>query len=163
MSVLALSLGSNIDPRVNIYHAQLELRELFGAIQCSRVYESEAVGFQGDNFLNMVVAVETDIDLKDIIRFIKSLENALGRNRSQPRFASRTIDIDVLFYGSATGEEVGIQLPRAEIVDNAFVLQPLADLLPDTVHTKTGRTYRQLWEQYDKSQQRLWPIDFESP
>ncbi len=158
MTRIALSIGSNIDAEANIRAALAELRAQFDRLLCSTTYKSQAVGFDGDNFLNLVVLAETDKSLEDVSGILKSLEDRLGRDRKQARFSGRTMDIDILLFGSQAGVIAGIELPRAEITENAFVLQPLAELLPDEVHPATGKSYKTLWQEYDKSKQRLWPI-----
>lgn len=159
MTTLALSIGSNIDAQSNI-RAALEALDLeFDNIRSSTTYESQAVGFDGDNFLNLVVLADTDKGLADVAAVLKRLEDELGRDRQQVRFSGRTMDIDILLYGSESGMCCGIELPRPEVTENAYVLQPLAELLPDMVHPATGLSYQKLWQDYDKSKQRLWAIE----
>ncbi len=157
MTTLVLSIGSNINAESNIRAALTELASEFADIQCSTTFESRAVGFEGDNFLNLVVLAETEKNLRDIAAFLKRLEDEFGRDRNQARFSGRTMDIDILLYGDESGTNIGIELPRPEITENAFVLQPLAELLPERVHPSTGFSYQQLWQNYDKSRQQLWP------
>jgi 2-amino-4-hydroxy-6-hydroxymethyldihydropteridine diphosphokinase len=160
---LALSLGSNIDAQRNIRLALDALARQFSSLSLSSVYESESIGFDGDNFLNLVVVVETDLSLVLVQEFLKQLEESQGRDRTQAKFSSRPIDVDILFYGSDDGASLSIELPRAEITRNAFVLLPLAELLPDAQHAPTGKTYAELWASYDKDSQKLWPIEFAWP
>ena len=161
MTTLALSIGSNIDAESNIRAALGALTLEFNNIRSSTTYESQAVGFDGDNFLNLVVLADTNKGLDDVATFLKRLEDRLGRDRLQARFSGRTMDIDILLYGSESGMVCGIELPRPEVTENAFVLQPLSELLPDSVHPATGMSYLQLWQDYDKSKQRLWPIEID--
>lgn len=163
MTTLALSIGSNIDAVSNIRAALNALAAQFEEMRCSTTFESQAVGFDGDNFLNLVVLAETDRSLDEVSAILKAIEDRLGRDRRQARFSGRTMDIDILLFGDETGAAAGIELPRAEITENAFVLQPLAELLPDEVHPATGKPYRLLWQEYDKSKQRLWPIETDWP
>ncbi len=163
MALVTLSLGSNIDPAANIREAVNVLRASHGPLRVSPVYESEAVGFEGDNFLNLVVAMEVDTCLESLATELKGLEQRQGRDRSAGGFAARTLDVDILTYDDLQGEVAGMRLPRPEITCYAFVLQPLADLLPDTRHPVLGKTYRDLWEEFRCSQgssQRLWQILF---
>lgn len=160
MTQLTLSLGSNQNADHHIRQALDGLQRLFGELILSSVFESEAVGFDGGNFLNMVVATDTDMSLSDISLAIKALEDANGRRRDVPRFSSRTLDIDILTYGDLLGEHCGMILPRPEITRNAFVLWPMAQICGDCLDPHSGKTYRALWQAYDKSRQRLWPIDF---
>jgi 2-amino-4-hydroxy-6-hydroxymethyldihydropteridine diphosphokinase len=159
--LLTLSLGSNIDAAANIRTAVRALRAQYSRLRCSSVYESESVGFEGENFLNLVAAVETDKPLRSIQSEIKALEDAQGRDRSQARFSSRSIDIDILTFGELCGEHGGMTLPRGEILENAFVLQPMAELLPDMPHPATGRPLAQHWLEYDRSGQQLWRCEFD--
>ena len=161
MPLLTLSLGSNIDADANIRRAVAELRARFPGLWCSAVYESESVGFEGDNFLNLVAVAETEKPLPDLLKEIKAIEDALGRDRSQPKFSSRCIDIDVLTYGELSGEHAGILLPRGEILEHAFVLQPLAEILPDMKHPSTGQTMSVHWDAFEKTRQQLWRRDFD--
>ena len=162
-TTLALSLGSNIDAQRNIRLALDTLATQFSALRLSSIYESESIGFAGDNFLNLVVAIETELSLVLVQEFLKQLEESQGRDRTQAKFSSRPIDVDILFYGDDSGAALGIDLPRAEITRNAFVLLPLAELLPKTRHKPTGLTYEALWASYDKDSQKLWPIEFAWP
>jgi len=131
LALLALSLGSNIDAANNIREGVQALRYEFDVLKCSSVYESEPIGFAGPNFLNLVAITETAADLHSIKNFIKLLEDRLGRNRAQPRFSARTLDVDILFYGDEIAGSGEMNLPREEITENAFVLKPLVELLPD--------------------------------
>ncbi|MFK7865783.1 MAG: 2-amino-4-hydroxy-6-hydroxymethyldihydropteridine diphosphokinase [Pseudohongiellaceae bacterium] len=163
MTLLSLSIGSNINPASNIREALTLLQAEFVTLSCSAVYESEAVGFDGDNFMNLVVIANVDKPLAEITQRLKAIEDQLGRNRDQPRFSGRTMDIDILSYGDETGADCGLSLPRDEITKNAFVLWPLAEMLPDEVHAPSNKTYGALWAEFDKTSQKLWPIDFDWP
>ena len=161
MSRVYLSLGSNIDRYRHISAALDALVADFGALDISTVYESEAVGFDGSNFLNLVVGVHTDLSIGDLSTRLKQIEDDNGRNRKGPKFSPRTLDIDILTVDDFVGEDSGVELPRDEITKNAFVLLPMAELAPDTPHPMLKRTYRELWQAYDQSAQKLWPVGFE--
>lgn len=155
-----LGLGSNQKPEFHIARALDALSEFFSELKISPVYESAAVGFSGANFLNLVVEIETSLAVKDLLQTLRAIENDNGRDRSAPRFSGRTLDIDILLYGDAVGEVDGVTLPRAEILINAFVLQPLADLAPNLLHPQKKQSMSDLWRDYDKSHQRLWRVEF---
>lgn len=163
MTTLALSIGSNTDAKSNIRAALDALNLEFDNIRFSTTYESQAVGFDGDNFLNLVVLADTNKGLDDVTTFLKRVEDQLGRDRLQARFSGRTMDIDILLYGNESGMFCGIELPRPEVTENAYVLQPLSELLPDVVHPATGMSYRKLWQDYDKSKQQLRAIETNWP
>ncbi|WP_445363093.1 2-amino-4-hydroxy-6-hydroxymethyldihydropteridine diphosphokinase [Microbulbifer sp. ANSA003] len=160
MAQVYLSLGSNINRAQYIRAALDALTGRFGELQVSRVFESEAVGFQGDNFYNLVVGLQTDLPVGQLALCLRGIEDANGRLRSGPKFSARTLDIDILTYDHLTGTVDGVKLPRGEIVKNAFVLQPLAEIAPEELHPVEQKTYRQLWDEYDQASQKLWPVEF---
>ncbi|WOX06981.1 2-amino-4-hydroxy-6-hydroxymethyldihydropteridine diphosphokinase [Microbulbifer pacificus] len=163
MVTVYLSLGSNIDREKNLSAGLDALVETFGDLRMSQVYESEAVGFDGDNFYNLVAAIESDLPVGELALRLRNIEDANGRVRSGPKFSARTLDIDILTYDDLTGEVDGVKLPRGEILKNAFVLLPLSELAPDLVHPVQGKSYQQLWEEYDQASQKLWAVEFNWP
>lgn len=160
MARVYLSLGSNIDRQRHLTNALDALFQRFGSLMLSTVYESEAVGFDGDHFLNLVVGLDADIGVAELQYCIKSIEDENGRVRTGPKFSPRTLDIDILTYGDCVGEFDGVTLPRGEILKNAFVLLPLADIAGNEMHPEIQRQYQDLWNEYDKTKQPLWPVDF---
>jgi len=161
MTAIYLSLGSNVDRHKNITAALDALTALLGELQISSVYESKSVGFDGSNFFNLVVGADTALSIAELSETLKRIEDDNGRKRNGPKFSPRTLDIDILTYGEFVGVESGIELPRAEIIKNAFVLLPLAEIAPDVFHPQVQKSYRDLWLDYDKSSQSLWMINFE--
>ena len=136
-----LGLGSNVDRDRHIRAGLEALRGVFGDLVVSPVYESEAVGFVGENFLNLVVAIETDLPLRELSQQLRAIEEANGRVRNGPKYSSRTLDIDILTYGDLSGVHEGIALPRDEVTKYAFVLCPLADIAPDDILPGTQMSY----------------------
>lgn len=159
-ALVYVGVGSNIDRERHITAALDTLSGEFGGIAVSSVYESEAVGFKGTNFLNMVVQVRTSLAVGALSALLKQIEADNGRRPGAPKFAARTLDLDLLIYDDLIGTIAGVQLPRAEILYNAFVLLPLAEVAPDQKHPETGQSYRQLWQDC-RSEQKLWPIPFQ--
>lgn len=159
MAHIFISIGSNIDRRFHIQAAVSELKQHFDAVEVSSVYESEAVGFDGNAFYNLVAAAQTDLSIAQCVSVFKQIEDSYGRDRSAARFSGRTLDLDLLTYDDVVCQQP-IELPRAEITENAFVLWPLAELAPDVIHPGSGKSYASLWQQYDKPQ-KLWPVPFE--
>ncbi len=153
-----LSLGSNQLPRRYLPDAIAELRRRFGDLAISPVYESESVGFAGENFLNLVVGIHTDLPVQAVNRQLKEIESRHGRVRNENRFAARTLDIDLLTYGDQIIETREVRLPRDEILHYAFVLLPLSEVAGEEVHPVAGKSYRQLWREFDRSGQELWPV-----
>ena len=162
MATIYISIGSNINPAENIKLALVELKQMFGEIACSSHYESKAVGFDGDNFINLVVRAETDLDIKSVADRLHKIEDRHGRVRSGPKFSSRTLDLDLLLYDDKIFEQGKLKIPRDEILFNAFVLKPLAELAPELKHPVVNKTYAELWRSFDQESQPLWPIEIEA-
>lgn len=160
MTRVYLSLGSNIHRHKHIHAALDALANAFGELIISPVYESKSVGFDGSNFFNLVVGVDTDLPIAELSDRLKQIENDNGRVRSGPKFSPRTLDIDILTYGDFVGVEHGVELPRTEITKNAFVLLPLAEIAGTEKHPALSSTYDVLWGSYDKASQSLWRVDF---
>lgn len=158
-----LSLGSNIDARRHLAAALDALAARFGALALSPVYESPAVGFAGDNFLNLVVGIDTDLAVGALARELRAIEAANQRQRGAAKFCPRTLDIDILTYGDRRGVIDGVQLPRDEILRYAFVLRPLADLAPAALHPERHKTYRELASELNFPDQPLWLVAFRWP
>lgn len=160
MAAVLVSIGSNIDRYHHISCALDSLAQEFSGLRVSRVYQSESVGFEGDDFLNLVAAFECAKSLRELSACLRRIEDDNGRLRDGPKFSSRTLDIDILTYDEVTGLIEGVELPREEIVHNAFVLRPLVDIAPQVLHPGLKRSYQSLWGEYDKNRQKLWPVDF---
>ncbi|WP_104202661.1 2-amino-4-hydroxy-6-hydroxymethyldihydropteridine diphosphokinase [Billgrantia saliphila] len=164
MAWVSVSIGSNIDREYHVRACLDALAASFGELLVSRVYESEPVGFEdGRNFYNLVAAFESDWSVGELQAWCKRVERAHGRRPGSPKFSPRTLDIDLLTVNDLVGEHDGVMLPRGEILQHAFVLLPLAELLPDSRHPVAGRPYAELWAEFDLGDQRLWPVAFDWP
>lgn len=156
--IVYLGIGSNIEPHKNVTKACEMLSQEFSQVRFSRIFESEAVGFDGDNFLNLVAEADTYLSLDELIDSLKNLEIQLGRKKGAEKFSSRVIDIDILLYGERVCNQP-IVLPRPEIRDNAYVLWPLSELAKDLAEPGGKHTYGQLWQNFDQRKQNLHPLD----
>jgi 2-amino-4-hydroxy-6-hydroxymethyldihydropteridine diphosphokinase len=143
--------GSNVERETRLRQAIAALRERFGRVELSPVYDSAAVGFDGFD----------ELGVEAVNAVFRDIENQLGRDRSLPKFASRSIDLDILTYDDLVLNTSGIRVPRPEILENAFVLKPLQDLAPDTPHPENGETYAVLWQRMAPTAPRLdlFPLD----
>jgi len=164
MAQVFLSLGSNQSRQLHIEQCLDALSEAYGELSISRVFESEAVGFDGDSFYNLVVGLNTDIAVGELSKQLKAIEDNNGRVRQGPKFSGRTLDIDILTYDDCSGEVDGVSLPRDEIEYHAFVLLPLAELAPNAMHPTLNACYKDLWQRFEQTPkgrcQVLAPVDF---
>ena len=159
MAKVFLSLGSNVNRQQNIRGALDVLGQTFGTLDVSPVYESESVGFDGDNFYNLVVALDTTLAVGNLSQCLKRIERDFGRIHGEKKFCNRTLDIDILTYDDLVGTIDGVQLPRDEIKHNAFVLWPLENIAADVIHPQLQCSYGALWDDFDKLKQKLWVVD----
>ena len=148
MSTAYLGVGSNIDARKNIASGIAALRERFARIRLSPAYRSAAVGFEGNDFINLVAAIETDMGPLELREYLHTLEDGHGRARNEPKFSDRTLDVDILLYDDLYLISPLLKIPRDEILTAAHVLKPLADLAPDLRHPIARQTMSRLWKAF---------------
>ncbi len=158
MAQVYISMGSNIEPVTHLRAALDELRGRYGQVRLSSVYESPAIGFEGENFYNLVAGFETTESPRELRGVLRDIEQRNGRRRGEARFSSRTLDLDLILYDDLCLEQADFSLPRDEILKYAFVLAPLAELIPEARHPLTGRDYAELWASFDHASQPLWPV-----
>lgn len=157
MERVYLSLGSNLEPRRYLNAALDELRARFGAIAVSPAYRSKSVGFDGADFVNLAVGVDTDLEPEALNAWLHALEDRHGRRRDVPRYSDRTLDVDIVLYGEHVIDGPGhLQIPRKEL-QHAFVLKPLADIAPAARHPVSGSTMAALWAAFPQEREPLSP------
>lgn len=159
MARVYLGLGSNIDPEANLALAIRELRSRYGDLALSPVYKSAAVGFEGADFLNLVVGLDSQDSPVEIHTVIEGIHDLSGRTRGSEKFSSRPLDIDLLLYDDLVLEHERFHLPRRDVLDYAFVLGPLAEIAPQFVHPETHRTIADHWAEFDVASQPLQLVD----
>ncbi len=150
-----ISVGSNVDRERSIRGAVKALRDRFGELVLSSVYEGPSVGSSGPRFYNMVAGFDTDVSISELNHWLHQTETAFGRVRQPDKNAPRTLDMDLLTYGDQIGVIDGCRLPRDEILRYAFVLAPLAEVAPDKRHLTDGRRYAELWAGFPKAAQPI--------
>lgn len=144
-----LSLGSNVSPEKNIQFALDQLSKIFGKVVSSSTYVTKSVGFEGSDFLNLVVRINTDLDPSELIDKLHLIEEMTGRVTGTKAFNDRTLDIDVLIYDDLV--DLSLNIPRDEILKYGFVLEPLAELYPDGIHPIEKITFLELWNRLKES------------
>ncbi|PIE39464.1 MAG: 2-amino-4-hydroxy-6-hydroxymethyldihydropteridine diphosphokinase [Gammaproteobacteria bacterium] len=155
---IALGLGSNIERETHLRAGVAALSRLLHAVRLSPVYDCDAVGFSGPSFFNMVVRGETDLPLAQLLSQLREIERDNGRAPNAERYSSRTLDIDLLVFGDLCLRNNQVNLPRGDILKQAYVLKPLSDIWPDGVHPVVGKTFAQLWRAFADKSVRLTPV-----
>jgi 2-amino-4-hydroxy-6-hydroxymethyldihydropteridine diphosphokinase len=153
MARVYISIGSNIEPLHYIRSSIRTLCEYYDKLILSSVYETEAVGFEGDNFYNLVVGFDTEVELDQLIDHLKQIEDDNNRQRSSERFSARTLDLDILLYDDL--------IVKDEILKYAFVIYPLAEIAPESVHPITKQSYKYLAQTFNSSEQAIWRVNIE--
>ena len=157
MARVYLSLGSNLDPQRHLNAALGELRARFGRLAVSPAYRSKSVGFDGADFVNLAVGLDTELEPVALNDWLHALEDRHGRRRDVPRYSDRTLDVDIVLYGERVIAGPGhLQIPRKEL-RHAFVLKPLADIAPAARHPVDGQTMAALWSAFPQEREPLTP------
>ncbi|HSC47640.1 MAG TPA: 2-amino-4-hydroxy-6-hydroxymethyldihydropteridine diphosphokinase [Gammaproteobacteria bacterium] len=157
MTEVFVGIGSNVEPEQHVRRAVVLLRDHFGPVRLSPVYRNRAVGFEGDDFFNLVAAFGTGLSIAALNTVLDDIEVRCGRERSARKFSPRTLDLDLLLYGDTVSEKP-VRLPRKEVLKYAFVLKPLADLAGPRRHPETGRSYAEHWADFGGEGGALTPV-----
>lgn len=145
MATVYLGLGSNIEPARHLRLAVAELGRRFAGVRTSAVYRNAPVGFEGEDFLNLVAEVETDLPPAAVVDELEEIHELAGR-MCRDGFAPRELDIDLLLYDRIVlPQGSDIEVPRSDVLTRDFVLRPLSELAPDYVHPLTGRRLADHW------------------
>tara|TARA_E500000178_G_C16586557_1_gene558480 strand:+ start:56 stop:550 length:495 start_codon:yes stop_codon:yes gene_type:complete len=158
-----IGIGSNIDKRFHIIKVLEELAEEFDQLQVSPIYQTAAEGFQGEDFYNLVVGLETRLSPFEMFNRLREIEASHLRIRmSQNQFISRTLDLDQLMYADHVISEQHVVLPSPDIVQYPFVLKPLSDIAPDLIHPVLHESIAHLWQQFDKNELKLDRVELQA-
>lgn len=158
MAIVYLGLGSNLRPEHNLEMAVNDLRTRFGDIVLSGVYQSKALGFDGDDFLNLVAQIETDLQPVEVVEVLEEIHDLSGRERGCAKFVARPLDIDLLLYDRLIDQSPPVRVPRSDVLEYSFVLVPLAEIAADYVHPQTGRNISDHLAEFDKSAHPLTKV-----
>jgi len=160
MTRVYVAAGSNVDPLANLPRALEQLRKHY-RLALSTAYRNRAVGFEGEDFINLVVGFDTNDSIAAVISHLHEAEAACGRPRDAAKWAPRTMDLDLLLYGDQVSSEPNLKLPRPDLLKRPYMLRPMAELAPDHRHPIVGKTMRELWECFDGAAHLMQPVVLE--
>ena len=158
MARVFIAAGSNVDPLRNLERAVAELRREFPGAAFSPWYRNRAAGFEGDDFINLVAAIDSDLPVNELLERLHRIEESCGRPRNAPRWAPRSMDLDILLYDDLICDEPQLKLPRPDLLKRPYMLGPLADLAPQLMHPTAKQTIGELWQRFDKDAHPLVQI-----
>ncbi|MEM9361187.1 MAG: 2-amino-4-hydroxy-6-hydroxymethyldihydropteridine diphosphokinase [Bacteroidota bacterium] len=145
-----LSLGSNLGNRFStLQKAIFEINKRAGStVLVSSIYETPAVGFDGEDFLNACIQIQTQLLPSELLEVLLSIERHFGRARKKGEgYESRTLDIDLLLFENEIIETDNLIVPHPKMHERAFVLKPLADIAPQYYHPIENKDIRNLLQQ----------------
>jgi 2-amino-4-hydroxy-6-hydroxymethyldihydropteridine diphosphokinase len=146
-----VAAGSNVAPEHNVRLAVAALAREFPGSRFSPWYRNRAAGFDGDDFINLVAGFDTTLAPLALLERLQAIEAQCGRARDAPRWAPRSMDLDVLLYGELVCVGPPMTIPRPDLLKRAYMLGPLADLAPDLRHPTAGKTIGELWQAFDQA------------
>jgi 2-amino-4-hydroxy-6-hydroxymethyldihydropteridine diphosphokinase len=158
MALAYVSGGSNLDAEIHLPQAARELKARYPGARFSRCYSNKSVGFEGPDFINFVVELPVVGQAFALRECLQRIEKLCGRPDAAPRWAPRTMDLDLLLFGEQVIDEPGLKVPRPDMVRWAFMLGPLAELAPQLVHPVQKETIGELWRKFDSQANPLVPV-----
>ena len=161
MAEAYVAAGSNVRPRASLSRALALLGEEFPGLRASRAYSNAAVGFEGDDFINLVVSFPAETPTEDLLERLKAIERSCGREPGAPKWGPRSLDLDLLLHGDRVGRVAGKSLPHPDLLTRAWVLGPLAELAPALVHPVARERIDSLWRRFDRAAHPLTPVALE--
>lgn len=158
-----VAIGSNVEPERHISLALEAIEERFGALRRSTIYRNAAVGFEGDDFLNLVIGFETRESIGVVAAALAEIEQRCGRERASTRYGPRTLDLDLLLFGDRVLDTDELRVPRKDLLRHAFMLRPLAELAGPVVHPTERRTLAELWRASEVRAHVMTPVSIDQP
>jgi 2-amino-4-hydroxy-6-hydroxymethyldihydropteridine diphosphokinase len=155
-----VAAGSNVEPKINLRAAMQQLEQEFPDVRFSSWYLNPAAGFEGDDFINLVAGFTTGLGVHAVLERLHAIEGRCGRPRDAPKWAPRSMDLDVLLYGDLICDEPKLKLPRPDLLKRAYMLGPLAELAPQVIHPTAGLTVEELWQRFDRAAHPMQRLSF---
>ncbi len=158
MTPVLVAAGSNIEPVRHLAAAVRDLAQDFPGLRRSAAYRNAAVGFDGDDFINLVVAFDSELAPAAILARLHAIEARCGRAREAPKWAPRSMNLDLLLYGDLVLDTPALRLPRPDLARRAYMLGPATEVAPDLRHPTLGLTLAELWARFDRDAHPLVPV-----
>jgi len=158
MTVVYVAAGSNVEPERNLARACAEIAKQWPDARFSRAYRNAAVGFEGPEFINLVVGFSTDQPLHAVLARLHAIEHECGRPRNAPKWASRTMDLDILLFGDLIEKTAEYTVPRPDLLKRPFMLGPMAEIAPQVRHPVANQTMAELWSAFDGGAHEMKPV-----
>lgn len=149
MTDVYVAAGSNVEPEKYLSIALRALAAAYGPLTLSPAYRNQAVGFSGEDFINLVVGFRTEDEVAAVRQQLQKVEAACDRPPGAPKWAPRTMDLDILLFGDLVSNEPGLIIPRPDLLKRPYMLKPMADIAPEVRHPVLGKTMRELWQAFD--------------
>lgn len=163
MTPVYVAAGSNVEPHKNLERACADIAHTWHDAVFSRAYVNKAVGFDGPDFINLVVGFHTAHPLEYVIGRLRAIETQCGRPRFAPKWASRTMDLDVLLFGDRVETTSDYTLPRPDLLKRPYMLGPMAEIAPQVRHPTQGKTIGELWAAFDRGGHDMVPVTIALP
>ncbi len=154
-----VAAGSNVEAQRHLAVAIEALRREFGPLTLSPAYRNAAVGFDGPDFVNLVAGFRTGLNLDQVVERLRAIERLCGRPADAPKWAPRTMDLDILLYGDLVIDEPGRRIPRPDLARRAYMLGPLAEIAPGLMHPTAKKTIGELWSAFNRAAHPLHVVD----
>jgi 2-amino-4-hydroxy-6-hydroxymethyldihydropteridine diphosphokinase len=151
MTAVYVAAGSNVEPERYLAMALRALAAAYGPMTLSPAYKNKAVGFEGEDFINLVVGFSTEDSVAEVRQQLQKIEAACDRPPGAPKWAPRTMDLDILLFGDLVSNEPGLVIPRPDLLKRPYMLKPMADIAPDVRHPTLDKTMRELWGSFPGS------------
>ena len=158
-----VAAGSNVEPEENLARACREIAQSWPGVVFSRAYRNQAVGFEGPDFLNMVLGFRTHDPIEKVLVRLREIETICGRPLNAPKWASRAMDLDILLFGARIEKTSDYTLPRPDLLKRPYMLGPMAEIAPQVVHPTANKTIGQLWAEFDRDAHAMIPARITLP
>ena len=163
MTAVYVAAGSNVEPERNLARACAEIAASWPDARFSRGFRNVAVGFDGTDFINLVVGFSPGQTIEAVITRLREIETICGRPRNAPKWASRAMDLDVLLFGDRIERTAEYTLPRPDLLKRPYMLGPMAEIAPEVMHPTANKSVGELWKEFDRGGHEMTPVSIELP